>query len=562
MTSNPAFPHAYPDGFRGVFRHDLNARALYSEGAGIARTMPLAVAVPEDSEDLGQLIRWARAEGLSLTPRGSGSGMAAGAVSSGVIVDLTRFSRLDQPDTGARTIRSQVGVSGGQVSKALNAAGLRMPVNPSSLPFCTIGGMASTNASGSRSLRFGSTRRWVEGLHCVFDDGSDAWIRRGKPLPEHIPAVKRLSALLEAAKSRLSENNSLKLSDLRHSGVRKDSSGYGLAEALTAEGHLVDLLVGSEGTLAFFTEVELAAIPIAGSIATVLATFASLEEATFCATETEATGASACELLDRSFLDVAARGGPTGVPAHAEAVLLIEIEGSSSDECRSNLERCAELCRKHGAIFVATASDPDKAESLWKLRHAASPILAALSPRLRSMQFIEDGCVPPHNFPAYVRGVREALSRFETPGVVFGHAGDAHAHVNPLVDTTRADWRVKARALLNTVVELTAKLGGTISGEHGDGRLRASLLPKIWSPVALAAFANVKSAADPTCLFNRGCKLLPGDTDLIPPEDDPFGEVRHDPRVPALPPEVRAILDEVERTRGWHRHRLDLLPGA
>jgi FAD/FMN-containing dehydrogenase len=440
----------------------------------------------------------------------------------------------------------------GALRAALDAAarqhGLRFPVDPSSGAFCTIGGMAGTNAAGARTLRFGATRPWVMGLRCVFDDGSAAWLRRGEALPTGIPALVRLTrtlALLQATAQ----------GTLRHPGVHKESSGYAIADALADGGDLVDLLVGSEGTLALFTDVELALCPVAGATATILSTFPSLEHATACAVSVRDSGASAIELLDRSFLDVAASGGPTGIELGVEAVLLIETEGADLGEATEGLERIARLCRGHGATATITAAGPEDEGKLWALRHAASPILARLAPRLRSMQFIEDGCVPPANFPAYVRGVREALARFDTPGVIFGHAGDAHAHVNPLVDVTRAGWRDRVRGILAEVCELTARLGGTLAGEHGDGRLRAPLLATVWSDEARAAFANVKDAADPAGVLNLGCKIaLSG--------DDPLASLRHDPEAAALDPGARVALDAIERDRAWHRFRMDAVAGA
>jgi FAD/FMN-containing dehydrogenase len=169
------------------------------------------------------------------------------------------------------------------------------------------------------------------------------------------------------------------------------------------------------------------------------------------------------------------------------------------------------------------------------------------------MQFIEDGCVPPSRFAEYVRGVRHALDRSGTLGVIFGHAGDCHAHVNPLIDTMAPNWRDIVAQLLDEVCDLTARLGGTLAGEHGDGRLRAPLLDRIWSLEARAAFANIKAAADPAGVFNPGCKVA--DTAALP-----FDVLRHDPTAPALPAAVQAVLHEVERTRRWDRFRLELLP--
>jgi FAD/FMN-containing dehydrogenase len=430
------------------------------------------------------------------------------------------------------------------VNKAAQAAGLRFPVDPSSSAFCTIGGMVAANAAGARTLRHGSTRVWVRALRCVFDDGSVAWIRRDEAPPMHIPAVARLVATLDQLR------RFVDLALLRHQGVRKESSGYAVAAALAPGGHLLDLLVGSEGTLALFVEAELALCPIAGATATILAAFPSLEHATACAVESREAGASACEMLDRTFLDVAASDGAASVPTRAEAVLLIEVEADDVEGARDAAVRVSLACKTHGAFDVVVGMDRETERSLWSLRHAASPIMARLAPRLRSMQFIEDGCVPPGQFPDYVRGVRSALARFEMPGVIFGHAGDAHAHVNPLVDVTRPDWRARVRGILDEVTALTARLGGTLSGEHGDGRLRAPLLDRVWSPTALAAFVNIKEAGDPTGVFNAGCKVARLGEEAV-------GVLRHDPLATPLDPRARAILDVIERERAWSRFRLD-----
>ena len=534
-----------PSEFRGVFRSDALARSLYAEGAGIARVLPAAVAVPADASDLAPLIRWARREGHSLMARGSGSGMAGGAVGPGVVVDLSRFTAIGDVDVESRTIRVGCGALRGDIDREARQHGLRFPVDPSSGAFCTIGGMIGANAAGARTLRFGATRAWVRALHCVFDDGSAAWIRRDAALPLHVPAVARLSATLGQLALHADR------STLRHMGVRKESSGYALADALADGGHLLDVLVGSEGTLAMFVEAELALCLEAGATATVLAAFPSLEHATDCALVARDAGASACELLDRTFLEFAATDGPIGVAAEAEAVLLIEVEGDDSNAARAAGQLVTALCKRHGAFDVATAIDIEAEHRLWALRHAASPILPRLAPRLRSMQFIEDGCVPPDRFPAYVRGVRAALDRFEMPGVIFGHAGDAHAHVNPLIDVTKAGWRDRVLGILDEVTALTAHLGGTLSGEHGDGRLRAPLLDRVWGPAARAAFENVKDAADPARVFNAGCKLRQASS------AESIGVLRHDPDAPALDPRARAVLDHIERERRWHAFRLD-----
>ena len=532
-----------PQQFRGVLRDDTLARELYSEGAGIARCLPLAVAVPSGIPDLCELVRWSRREGYSLMARGSASGMAGGAIGPGIAVDLSQRRRIGPVDVSERSVRVDTGAVRADIERAANAAGLRFPVDPSSSAFCTIGGMVAANAAGARTLRYGSTRQWVTGLECVFDDGSTAWIRRNEPLPMHIPAVARLSKTLELFAA---HGN---VTTLVHNGVRKESSGYAIARSIAPDGHLLDLLIGSEGTLAMFTQVELALTGAAAATATLLAQFDSLEAATACALLAGEAGASACELLDRTFLDLAASEGASAIPVGAEAVLLAEIEGVDSGDAAGAASALATVFRTHGAREVALAFTGEEQHTLWELRHAASPIMSRLAPRLRSMQFIEDGCVPPMHLPEYVRGVRAALGKAEFPGVIFGHAGDAHIHVNPLVDSARAGWKDRVRGALLDVCELTSRLGGTLSGEHGDGRLRAPLLPHIWTAEARAAFANVKAAGDPAGVFNAGCKVAPASDNLQ-------GELRHDPEAAPLSGMARSILDRIERSRSWNQFRL------
>jgi FAD linked oxidases, C-terminal domain len=165
---------------------------------------------------------------------------------------------------------------------------------------------------------------------------------------------------------------------------------------------------------------------------------------------------------------------------------------------------------------------------------------------------VEDGAVPPARLPEYVRGVRAILDRHGVRGVIFGHAGDAHVHVNPLVDVRLPDWRARVDAILSDVVALTARLGGTLAGEHGDGRLRAPLLASVWPAEVMARFAAVKRAFDPSGILNPGAKIA-----LV--GQRPAPRVKYDPSLPPLPPAAREVLDRVERERAYGRSRLAML---
>jgi FAD/FMN-containing dehydrogenase len=395
---------------------------VYGEAAGVARAIPRAVAVPADADDAARLVAWAAATATPLVPRGAGSSMSGGAVGDGVAVDLTRLAALGAVDAAGRRVACGPGVTGAAVDRAARAAGLRFPVDPSSWSWATVGGMAATNAAGAHSLRHGAMRPWVRALDCVFADGSRAVVRRGAPPPD-VPAVRRF---LADAAPRAREAAAAGVA-LAHA-TRKESSGYAVADWLRS-GELVDLLVGSEGTLAVFVGVELALAEPPGATASVLGAFRALEDAVLGAEGARAAGAAACELLDRTFLDVAAAGG--ALPAAVRLPAARCPRRCCSPRWRRSTRRppptaaraLGDAFRAAGAAGVSLALDAAAEHALWELRHAASPILARLDPALKSMQFVEDGCVPPGRLAEYVRGVRAALARQGMRGVIFGHAG-------------------------------------------------------------------------------------------------------------------------------------------
>ena len=541
-----------PSGFRGIFREDELARAVYSEAAGIARVLPTAVAVPADVEDVAALVKWAAETRTALVPRGSGSSMAGGAVGNGIVVDLSRLNHLSRIDESAQTVWAEPGVLWSTLDVAARRRGLRLPVDPSSGAFCTLGGMVSTNAAGARSLRYGAMRMWVNALDCVFSDGDRATITRGEE-PRRVEPIKRF--LRDGHAAIVSSDTR---HPARHKDVRKESSGYGIHQ-YADKADLIELLIGSEGTLAIIVGVQLRLAPVAVATSSVLGSFGSLRDAAAAAGKAVDVGASACELLDRTFLGYAAAAPSSDekfleVVKGAEAILLSEVEGASEEEAAASAEQLAAAFRAAGATEVHVALTPDAEAKIWDLRHAASPILSTIENTI-SMQFIEDGAVPLAKFPDYVEGVRRALAARGMGGAIFGHAGDGHIHVNPLVDVREPKWRDKMQRVLDDVVELTVRLGGTLAGEHGDGRLRAPLLRRVWHKDSLQAFEALKNSFDPDNIFNPGAKIpLPGQKAL--------GDIKYDPSLPPLPPEARAALDDVVKRRAYNEFRLSLIPAS
>jgi FAD/FMN-containing dehydrogenase len=351
-----------------------------------------------------------------------------------------------------------------------------------------------------------------------------------------------------------------KIMDLRkkigaaHERVRKESSGYGL-KAYVETGDIIDLFVGSEGTLGIIVGAELSLAPLPGATGGVLGAFSWVDNAVAAAVKARNAGAVACELLDRTFLDVAREGkalSVEGLPDGTEAALLAEVEGETEAEVQEKSNALAGEFRRAGATHVSVALTRIEQNEIWELRHAASPILARLDPGLVSMQFIEDGAVPPDRLAAYVKGVRAALTSRSIRGVIFGHAGDAHVHVNPLIDVTLPDWRKKVEGLLEDIVTLTARLSGTLSGEHGDGRLRAPLMAEVWPEPEMKLFEMVKRCFDPDGILNPGVKLpLAGQR--------PIEDVKYDSTLPSLLSDARAALDKVADERAYSTFRLSLI---
>ena len=542
-----------PPGFRGTYRDDDDARGVYSEAAGIARIMPRAVAVPADADDVVTLTAWAQATQTPLIPRGAGSSMAGAAIGDGVVVDLSRLDAIGSVDPATKRIWVGPGAIRDAVDAVAGAQGLWFPVDPSSGAWATIAGMVATNAAGPHTLRHGAMRHWVTALECVFDDGSRATIRRGAELPTQaktVAAIRRFST--QGMSTIFTTAMAEPVARIRHAGVRKESSGYALVD-FARTGDLVDLFVGSEGTLALIVGVELQLADLPGGHAAVCAGFPTLEAAVNASTRAVALGAASCELLDRTFLDLVRNASPVADLGDAvEAMLLLDAEAATQAEADALAASIASAFESFGAVGLTQANGPEAIAALWHIRHAASPILNTMAHIGVSMQFIEDGCVPPQALPEYVRGVRSIMEHHGFAGVIFGHAGDGNVHVNPLVDVTKAGWRDRIAAALDEVVTLTSVLGGTLAGEHGDGRLRTPFLTRVWANDAIVLFDLVKKCFDPRGILNPGVKVaLPGQKAL--------GDIKYDPALPPLTPAARKALDHVTDSRAYASFRLDLL---
>jgi FAD/FMN-containing dehydrogenase len=531
-----------PPAVRGVFRTDERARAAYAEGAGIYRIVPLAVCLPADRDDLVALVRWAAEHRVPLVPRGAGSAMGGGNVGEGVVVDLTRLPRRLEIRPADRLAVTSANVTLAELNVAADPHRLRLPPDPSSGRFATLGGMVATNASGARTVRYGSVRRWVAGLEVVTAGGEVLELRRGADGADAVttrrfeadvaPAILAAQAIIAA----------------RFPRTRKNSSGYALDDWLDSR-DLLDLVIGSEGTLGFVTRVDWRVDPQPTHRAGLRVELRSLDDLVKVVAALLACEPSAIELLDRTFLDLIRRTEVGEGLAAAEAILLVEIERDDPRVLREAVAKASEDVRPWAAA-VDTALTPASSARLWALRHAASPILAGLPEDRRSLQVIEDACVPLERMGEYIRIVRRVTSARDIAAVIFGHAGDGHVHVNLLPRIGQAGWEQSVAGVLEEVSDAVVRFGGTPSGEHGDGRLRAGLLQRVYGEEIVGLFRKLKEAFDPLGILAPGV--------ILPSGEPAISRLKVGREAAPIPDDIARGLREIERGAGYARCRLEL----
>jgi FAD/FMN-containing dehydrogenase len=453
--------------------------------------------------------------------------MPGGNVGEGVIADLSSGFPDLTIDPQRRVARAGASVTWAQVSDVARPYGLRLPPDPSSGLFATSGGMVSTNAAGPRSVRYGSVRGWVERLEIVGADGEKRILERG--VGSQGPFT-------------LSSESRLLIAD-RFPKTRKNSSGYAL-DRFAETGDEVDLLVGSEGTLAIVTAVHWRLDAIPSDIAGAALGFPDLQSMTEAVPYLASLQPTALELLDSTLLQFVPEA------PQVACLLLVEFERESSAAVRGVVGDAVRGL-KHSVTHVETAVDRRGLEQLWNVRRLASPALARLPASQRSLQVIEDGCVPLHALGDYVAGVRAAADRSGIPVAIFGHAGDGHVHVNALPDTTRPGWRESLARVFEDVTILLLRLGGVPSGEHGVGRLRAGVLERFYGPEVMDLFRAVKRAYDPLTILNPGV--------IIPATGwSPLAALKIGADAAAIPDEIATRLRDVERNAAWATSKLQL----
>jgi glycolate oxidase len=430
---------------------------VYEQDGSIFQVMPEIVVLPGYVEEVAAVVRAAEKANVPIVPRGSGTGLAGGAVPAegGIILALTRLNRILKIDLDNALAIVEPGVINIEVTKAVAKDGFFYAPDPSSQAACSIGGNVANNSGGPHTLAYGVTTNHVLGLEVVLSDGQI--VSLGGEVP--------------------------------------DTPGYDLC----------GVFVGSEGTMGIVTKIAIRLMRTRESVRTLLAIFDSMDDATQAVVDITSAGIipAALEIMDRTAIEAVERGAPVGLPRDAEAVLIVEIEGLIEHSERA-IDLAAEICRRSRAREVKRAANEAERQRLWKARKGAFGAMGALAPNY----YVQDGVVPRSQLPAMMRRVAAIRKEFNLRIANVFHAGDGNLHPNILFD-------MRSPGELERVIEAGAatlracvELGGSITGEHGVGLEKKAYIGLLFSEADLEAMARVRRAFDPQLTFNPA-KLFP-----------------------------------------------------
>lgn len=485
-------------------------RARYSSDAGLTRIPPLAVAFPRTSEQAIAAFDLARAHGVPLTARGGGTSCASNAIGPGLVLDFSRhMNRVISIEPEARTATVEPGCVGSTLQAAAAKHGLRFGPDPSSQNRATIAGMVANNACGPHATAWGRTSDNIVSLDCVDGQG-----RRFTATTGHDAALSDVPGLASLIDSNLAPIRT------ELGRFKRQVSGYSL-EHLTPEGgrNLAAMLTGTEGTLVLILSVTVRLVPLPDAPVLAALGYRSMIEAADDVPALLTHSPLAVEGMDRRLVDVVrAHKGPGAVPAlpEGEGWLLVEV-GAPGEDVTASLERARALCADSAAIDTVVYPPGAQASALWRIRADGAGLGGRTPPDgagggdQQAWPGFEDAAVPPENLGTYLRDFTALMEEFDIDGLLYGHFGDGCVHVRLAMPLDTPEGVAHSRAFLQSAARICAAHGGSVSGEHGDGRARGELLRFMYSPEMLDLFARVKHVFDPDNLLNPGVLAAPMD---------------------------------------------------
>ncbi len=539
------------DTVEGEIRVDPTTVAAYSTDASLYEVEPLGVVFPRSARDVEALAQWSADHRVPMIARGSGTGLAGGAIGAGVVIDFSLHmnSMLQVADD---TVRVQPGITRSQLNHLLREHDRYFAPDPSNSIVTTVGGMLGVDAAGSHAVRVGSARDHVQSIECVLSGGQRLELGReptGKSFQIAHPTTSIVDHSPDDAASGLQflppvRNESLKLSSLtpatrladllerldvilrEHAPtiaqyqppMLRNAAGYMLRGV--RQGEMLDLprlLVGSEGTLALFTEMTLYTMPLPQHRAAALLMFGTLDQAIQAMQLLLSLEPSACDLLDRRLLSLG-RGADVRyhemILPEAEGGLIVEFPGNSMREVRERLADSRRLLDSHGISYVLTreADTFEDVELVWSLPSQVVSLLASLKGASRPLPFVEDVAVPPERLTEFMVLAQKTFQKHEVTATLYSHAASGQLHFRPILPAPHPGEDGRLESIARDLYRHVVAVGGTISGEHGDGYSRTAFLRTQYGPL-YRAFQQIKDVFDPERLMNPD-KIISNDTQL------------------------------------------------
>ncbi len=444
---------------RRVFTEEVDLYS-YAYDASFGLYLPEIVVQPLTKEEISQIVKLANREKIGIYPRGQGTNLSGGSlpIKRGIVLDLTLMNDKLVIESDDLVAIVSPGIKTIDIQKKAEEYGLFYPPDPSSSHVSTIGGNLAENSGGPRGLKYGVTKDYVIGLEVVTPTGEV--IRTGGK-------------------------------------TIKNVAGYDLTK----------LIVGSEGTLGIITEAILRLIPKPQATSTLLVVFNDLLKAGSAISKILTNGVlpAKIELVDQASMQAVEAYQPLGLPVDKEAILLIELDGNPNGIIIER-ELVKNICRELGAEEVRIAEDKKEEERLWHVRKLISPAIS----RIKPTKISEDATVPRSKIPELFARLKEIKEKYQLNLVVFGHAGDGNLHPNILADIRDKEEMKRVELAIEELFQATISLGGTLSGEHGIGILKAPFMPLQFSETELKMMKLIKEAWDPKNIMNPG-KIFPDD---------------------------------------------------
>jgi len=513
--------HYLQEHVMGEVMTSADARRFFATDASVLGMTPAVIVYVRNENDVRKAARftWQLAERgrvIPMTARGAGTDLSGAALGSGIILVFTaHMHRILELDSKSGVITVEPGCNYGKLQQVLQTHDRFLPPYPASFEYSTIGGAVANNSSGEKSVKYGDTRDYVRSLRVVLANGEVIETRRlnKRELSKKLGLATFEGEIYRAIDHLIEENQDL--IDKSVLGVTKNSAGYFLRDIKRKDGSfdLTPLVVGSQGTLGVVTEVTFETEQYVPAPALVVANFSDLEQAQAAVLELRGLPEmpSAIEMVDDQLLNIVDQLNPNQLKdviakPFPRVVMLIEFDTANDRTQKKLIKKTQKMLDRLGATH-RVETNPAEQEKLWKIRHASASIVAHVENGQKALPIIEDGIVPPERFREYVEGLYALFDRSHLRAAVWGHAGDAHLHVQPFLNLGQVGDRQKVFKLMDDYANLILSLGGSVSGEHGEGRLRAPYMQKQFGPEMYGLFQKVKLIFDPYGTMNPGVKL-------------------------------------------------------